>query len=69
MIFSVCKGRHSAFSFSSINCWENEQLFSLEQQKCCKKVLKKFEAITTVSFVQDLVSRQGKLKFYEKAFI
>lgn len=28
-----------------------------------------FEAITTVSFVQDLVSRHGLLEFYENAFI
>lgn len=60
-------GGDSAFSLASILV--KNQPFSLEQQKCRKRVLKMFEAITTVSFVQDLVSRHGLLEFYENAFI
>lgn len=64
MIFSIFKERDSAFSFRNINCCENEQLLLLEQQKCCKTVLKKkFEAITTVSFVQDLYLDMENLNY------
>lgn len=34
-----------------------------------KDFKEKFEAIPTILFVQDLVSRHGKLKLYENAFM